>query len=192
MTRLLLARPIAASLTWMVNGSANVLLTRPRVLVFELYRAGAGLADALLYVLAAGALAALIGLMAGPQGAVQTGGRLIIAFLFLACAFYLVGRLRGSRGSFGGVACCVALFFVPLWLMMVALSLLLAVTVVGIALVPLLMLATPGAFLYFGVPAAQASLKLTGTARPLAVAGAATLAMIAGDLLLSLASGGFG
>jgi hypothetical protein len=130
--------------------------------------------------------------MAGLQGAVQTGGCMIMAFLLLAGAFYLVGQLRGSRGSFGGVACCVALFFVPLWLLMLAVSLLVAVTVVGIALGPLLMLATPVAFLYFGVPAAQASLELMGTARPLAVAGAATLVMIVGDMLFSLALVGGG
>ncbi len=73
-----------------------------------------------------------------------------------------LGRRRGGTGTLNEVAYSFALFWAPLSVIFAVLTLLLAITLVGIILLPLVGLPALAVNVYFGYLAVQASMNLPG------------------------------
>ena len=172
------------SLSEMFNSSVNVL-TRPSVSTFEMYERRGTLQSALLYVGVAAVVAAVFGLLGGIGGAIAGFlGVFISFFLFTGTVFY-VGKSQGGAGTFDEVAYTFSLFHVPLSLLSTIGTLILTITLVGICLVPVLLLAVLIFEVYLGFLAVQSSMNLTDRPKAWLTLGAAAIATFIGNILIN-------
>ena len=154
------APSITDTLTSMISQSIQVL-SKPSVQTLEQYEDKGKVREAVIYIAAGSIITGLLGLGAGLGGFI--GGILttIIGFLVFTYLIFYIGKSQGGTGSFDQVAYTFALFYMPISVIAAVGSLILVITVVGILLVPLLVLAAVAANVYFAYLGVQSSLNLT-------------------------------
>jgi hypothetical protein len=162
-------------------------VTRPAVFALGAHVRPDGLARAIELILAAAALAAMLSLPFGTASALRAAVSVLVTYLAYAGVALLAGRALGARARAGEVAYLFALFVAPLSLLTRLVTLGLALTVVGLALVPLLLLALAGASTYFGLLAIRAGMRFDDRRKVWITLSLAQLAALAGHLLPTLA-----
>lgn len=171
------------SLSEMVNSSIDVL-RRPSVLTFERYEKRGNLQTGLLYVGIGALIAGLLGASGGWRGMLQGALTAIISFLIFTATAYYVGRSQGGTGSLDEVAYSFALFIVPLQVLSSAVILVLAITIIGLCLVPFVGIAVIVAYAFYAWLAVQSSMNLFDSTKTLITLGAAVLATIVGSIVV--------
>lgn len=180
------------SLSEMINSSI-VVLTKPSVATFEQYERRGTLQTALIYVGVAAAVAAVVAFLFGIFGglgiavssALSAFIGVFVNFLVFSGVTYYVGRMQGGSGSFDEVAYTFSLFMAPISVIVNILTVLLTITLVGICLLPFLAIAAVVAYVYFGYLAVQSSMNLTDRTKVFITLGAAALATIIVNALVT-------
>jgi hypothetical protein len=173
----------------MISSSINVL-TKPSVATFEQYERRGTVRDAFVYMIAAGLLAGIVGLLFGLINGV-TGALVgfvagaiipIIGFAVFASVLYFMGKQQGGTGTQDEVFYTCALYTAPL----------LAITGV-IGAIPLLnCLLLPATFLlglyqlYLGYLASRSSMNLDQTKAIISVVVAIIAQIIVGAIITAL------
>lgn len=181
-----MSMPAPASISEMVGQSLEIV-SRPSVSTFERFERRGTATQALAYVGIVAAVSGLFGLGNGLDGLLTNVLGTLAGFFAFTGLVYLVGRQQGGSGSFDEVAYSFSLFYVPIALALTALNFLLAITIIGLLLVPLALLAAVVAQVYFAYLAVQSSMNLTDRAKvilTLVVAAVGTL--LAQGLVLRL------
>lgn len=143
----------------MVAQSRDVL-TQRNVATFEKYEKDGDLRDAVIYVAAAALIAGLLGISAGPLGIVSTVLTTVAGFLVFVYIVHWLGTRNGGTGSLDEVAYTFSLFWGPVAVLTGVAALVLLITVVGIVLIPLLLIASLVVNVWFSYMATQSSLNL--------------------------------
>lgn len=151
----------SSSISAMVSQSRTVL-TSPSVATFERFESQGTLKDALLYVALAAAVTGVFGLSEGLAGFVRNILVTLIGFFVFSYLVHLFGKQRGGTGTLDEVAYTFALFWAPLSVLFGVVTLVLAITIVGLVLVPLVALIALALNIYFGYLAVQSSMNLEG------------------------------
>ncbi|HEY0604952.1 MAG TPA: YIP1 family protein [Herpetosiphonaceae bacterium] len=173
-----------ASLSEMFNSSIAVL-TKPSVAPVEMYERRGTLQTALIYVAIAAVVGAVIGLLGGIAGAVGSFVSVFITFLLFTGTTYYVGKSQGGTGTFDEVAYTFSLFWVPLSLASTVIITILAITIVGLCLVPFVALAVLVAQVYFAYLAVQSSMNLVDRNKVLITLAAAAVVTFLGNYLIT-------
>ncbi|WP_027483597.1 YIP1 family protein [Deinococcus pimensis] len=156
-------RPTTLPLDEMFRQSVHVI-THPSVTTFERYERAGSLSQAVVYVALTGAVAGLLDLLRfGFGGWLERILVILGGFLAFTLTVYFFGRSRGGTGTLDEVAYTFSLYWVPISIVVAVLTFLLAVTIVGILLIPLVLLAGLVASVYFAYLAVQSSMNLRGT-----------------------------
>jgi len=172
------------SLSEMINSSV-VVLTKPSVATFERFERRGNLQTALIYVAIAAVVTGLIGLLGGVRGGIESFLSVFVNFLLFTGTTYYVGKSQGGTGTFDEVAYTFSLFWVPLSVLSTVVTIVLAITIVGLCLVPFVALAALIAAVYFAYLAVQSSMNLADTTKVLITLGVAALVTIIGGALIS-------
>ena len=141
---------------------SRTILTSPSVATFERFEGRGNLADALIYVTIAAAITGVFGLTEGVGGFLRNIIGALLGFLIFAYLVHWIGSRRGGSGSLDEVAYSFALFWAPLSVLVGVVSFILAITVVGIILIPLVALAALVINVFFAYLAVQSSMNLEG------------------------------
>lgn len=176
-----------SSISEMLSQSRTVL-TSPSVATFERFEKSGGLRDALIYVGIAAAITGIFGLGDGLGGFVRNVLATIIGFFVFTYFVYWIGKQRGGTGTLDEVAYSFALFWAPLSVLASVATILLVITVIGIFLVPLVLLAALALEVWFAYMAVQASMNLEAGGRTwgvllLAALGAFLVNLLVGAIL---------
>jgi len=176
-----------SSIGKMISQSREIL-TRRDVATFDKYEKDGTLRDAIVYIAIAAALSGLAGLAQGPANFV--GNVLITVFGFLVFVYLVhwLGTQRGGTGTLDEVAYSFALFWAPISVLTSIVTVLLVITLVGIFLIPLLVIAALVVNVWFAYLATQASLNLepggkTWSVLLLAAIGSFVVNLLVGALL---------
>jgi hypothetical protein len=174
----------AGSLAEMVNRSVDVL-RNPSVATFERHEKRGTLQTALLYVAVAAVVAAIIGLLGGFRGALESALIVFAQFFLFAGVTYYVGKSQGGTGTVDEVGYTFSLFMVPISVVFsVAFVVLLLIPILGWCLIPFVWLGSVLAYVYFAYLAVQSSMNLRDSTRVLITLGAAALATFVGSVLV--------
>lgn len=153
------APSITDTLTNMFNQSIQVI-SKPSVATFEQFENKVTLREAVIYVLTAGIIVGLLNWGGGFGGFLSGIIVTIIGFLVFTYLVHYVGKSQGGTGTLDNVAYTFALFWVPISVLTAVLNLVLIVTLIGILLIPLLMIASLVVDVYFAYLAVQSSMNL--------------------------------
>lgn len=167
---------------------SRTVLTSPSVATFERFEGRGNIADALIYVTIAAAITGIFGLTEGLGGFLRNIIGALLGFLIFSYLVHWFGSRRGGTGTLDQVAYSFALFWAPLSVLVGVVSFILAITIIGIVLIPLVVLAALVANVFFAYLAVQSSMNLEGggpTWTVLIMAGLASflLNMLIGALL---------
>jgi len=149
-----------SSISTMLAHSRQVLTER-NVEAFERVEKEGTLLDAIVYVAIAAALSSLFSLVLGPGAFLSTLVSTVLGFVVFVYIVHWWGTQRGGTGTVDEVAYSFALFWAPLAVLLGVVSLALAITIVGIVLIPVAFLAFLVLDVWFAYMATQASLNLT-------------------------------
>jgi Yip1 domain len=151
--------PNPVPLSEMIDQSIKVL-SNPAVATFDAYENHGTMRDALIYVglgaLVSGALSFSGGLGAIIGGAIST----LAAFFVFVYVVHTFGKSQGGTGTLDQVSYTFALFWMPLSIVSAVAIWILTITIIGIFLIPLLLLAILAANVYFAYTAVQSSMNL--------------------------------
>lgn len=150
-------------------GQSRTVLSSPSVASFERYETEGTLLDALIYVALAGAITGAAGLSEGLGGLIRNILVTLFGFFVFTYLVHLIGKRQGGTGSLDEVAYTFALFWAPLSVIFSVVTLILAITLVGLVLVPLVALAALGFNVFFAFLAVQSSMNLEAGSTTLAV-----------------------
>lgn len=150
---------ITDTLTNMLSQSIQVV-SKPSVASFEQFENKGTLREAVIYVLAASVIVGLLNLGGGFGGFLNGIIGTIIGFLVFAYLVHYVGKSQGGTGTLDNVAYTFALFWAPINVLTAVISLILIITLIGIILVPLLVIAALIINVYFAYLAVQSSMNL--------------------------------
>lgn len=148
-----------SSISRMISQSREILARR-NVATFEKFEKDGTLRDAIIYVAIAAAISGLAGLAQGPGGFISNVLTTIFGFLVFIYLVHWLGTQRGGTGTLDEVAYSFALFWAPVGVLTGLASLVLVLTIVGIFLLPLLLIAALVINIWFAYMATQASLNL--------------------------------
>lgn len=167
---------------------SRAILTSPSVANFERFEGRGNLADALIYVTVAAAITGVFGLAEGIGGFLRNILGALLGFLIFTYLVHWIGTRRGGTGTVDEVAYSFALFWAPLSVLFGVAAFLLAITIIGIVLIPLVLLAAFVINIFFAYLAVQSSLNLEGggptwTVLILAAVASLVLNLIVGALL---------
>ena len=151
----------SASVPEMIRQSRTVL-GNPSVATFERFEKDGGLSDALLYVTIAAAITGIFGLFDGLAGFLGGIASTLVGFFVFTYLVYWIGKQRGGTGTLDEVAYTFALFWAPLAVLFGVVSLILAITIIGILALPLVWVAAIAANIYFAYLAVRSSMNLRG------------------------------
>lgn len=159
-----MTQPLKASLGTMMQQSAYVL-ARPSVASFERFERSGGAAQAFTYVGVVALVSALVALVRNLGGAPLWAGLeafvvALVGFGVFAGVAYLFGRTQGATGTFDEVAYTLALSYVPIALVLTAVNTLLAITIVGLLLVPFVYALGWGVQIFYAFMGLQGSLNV--------------------------------
>lgn len=150
---------ITDTLTNMFSQSIQVI-SKPSVATFEQFENKGNLREAVIYVLAAGVIVGLLNWGGGFGGFLYGIIGTIIGFLVFTYLVHYVGKSQGGTGTLDNVAYTFALFWAPINVLTAVLSLVLIITLIGIVLIPLLVIAALIINVYFAYLAVQSSMNL--------------------------------
>ncbi len=152
--------PNPVPISEMIDQSIKVI-SNPTVATFDNYENRGTMRDALIYVglgaLVSGALSFSGGLGAIIGGAISA----LATFLVFVYVVHAFGKSQGGTGTLDQVAYTFSLFWMPLSILFAVLTFVLAITIVGILLIPALLFAFLAANAYFGYVGVQSSMNLT-------------------------------
>ncbi len=148
-----------SSIPEMINQSIQVI-TNPSVATFERYERKGTMVQAAIYVGIIAAITGLLGLSSGITGFIGGIINTLIGFFIFTGIVYYVGQQQGGTGTFDEVAYTFSLFWGPLSLIIALGTLILVITIIGIILVPVWLLAGLIASAYFAYLAVQSSMNL--------------------------------
>ncbi|GIW24215.1 YIP1 family protein [Meiothermus sp.] len=143
----------------MVSQSIQVL-TKPSVETFEQYENKGTLREAVIYVLVAAVITGLFSLSGGVGAFLNGIIGTIVGFLVFTYLVHYVGKSQGGTGTLDNVAYTFALFWAPINVLIAVVSLILIISIIGIFLVPLLVVAALVINVYFAYLAVQSSMNL--------------------------------
>ena len=139
---------------------SRTVLTSPSVATFERFEGRGNLADALIYVTIAAAITGVFGLADGVGGFLRNVIGALLGFLVFTYLVNWIGSRRGGSGTLDEVAYSFALFWAPLSVLVGVVTFILAITIVGLVLVPLVALAALVVNVFFAYLAVQSSMNL--------------------------------
>lgn len=176
-----------SSISRMIAQSREVLTQRD-VATFDKFEKDGTLRDAIIYIALAAALSGLVGLAQGPMGFLSGVLTTVFGFLVFVYLVHWLGTQRGGTGTLDEVAYSFALFWAPVSVLTSAVTLVLVLTLIGIFLIPLLVIAALVINVWFAYMATQASLNLepggkTWSVLLLAAIGSAVVNLLVGALL---------
>lgn len=148
-----------ASISAMLEHSRLVLGQRT-VAAFDQVEKEGTLLDAIIYVAIAAAISSVFGFVQGPAFFVSTLISTVLGFVVFVYIVHWLGTQRGGTGTIDEVAYSFALFWAPLAVLLGVVSLGLAITIVGIVLIPLAFIAFLVLDVWFAYMATQASMNL--------------------------------
>ena len=148
-----------AQVSEMIQQSREVI-TKPSVDTFEKYETNGSIQDALIYVSIAAGLSGLLGLGGGIGGLISGVVSTLLGFFVFTYLIFWIGKQQGGSGTLDEVAYTFSLFWVPLSILSALAALILTITVVGIFLIPLLIIAVLIANIYFAYLAVQSSMNM--------------------------------
>lgn len=151
---------LGGSLTEMVQ-SSMVVMRQPSVATFERYERRGTLQQALIYVALAALLAGLFGILDDAGGALRSIIGVIVNFLVFTFATFRIGQSQGGTGTLDEVAYTFSLFIAPLQVIGAVIGTVLAITGIGLILVPIVALVLLVAQVYYAYIAVQSSMNLT-------------------------------
>ena len=163
---------------------SRAVLSRPGVTTFEKYENRGTLQNALVYMALAAALTGLFGLSEGLGGLIRNILITLIGFFVFTYFVYWLGKRRGGSGTLDEVAYTFALFWAPLSVLFAVVTLLLAITLIGVVFLPLVSIAALAANVYFAYLAVQSSMNLKGGTTTWAVLGLAALGAFVVNLVV--------
>jgi hypothetical protein len=141
-------------------GQSRLVLTSPSVATFERFEKHGTLREALIYVAIAGAITGVFGLAEGLGGFLRNIVVTLVGFLVFTYLVNWFGKQRGGTGTLDEVAYTFALFWAPLSVIFGGASFILAITVIGLVLLPLLALVALALNVWFAYMAVQSSMNL--------------------------------
>jgi len=141
-------------------GQSVQVLSKPSVETFEQYEDKGTLREAIIYVLIASVITGLLGLGGGIGGFLSGIISTIVGFLVFTYLVHYVGKSQGGTGTLDNVAYTFALFWAPINVLFAVISLILLITLIGIFLIPLLVIAALVINVYFAYLAVQSSMNL--------------------------------
>ena len=148
----------------MIAQSRDVLTSRD-VATFEKYERSGTLTNAVIYVAIAAAITGVFGLGQGLSGFLSGIISTLLGFVIFTYLVYWLGKQRGGTGTFDEVAYTFALFWGPIAVIVGVGTLLLAITIIGIPLIPLWLIFGLVANVYFASLAARSSTNLQETGK---------------------------
>jgi hypothetical protein len=178
----MMSAPSVPSIPEMFNQSIKIL-SKPSVQTFEEYENKGTLREALIYVAVGAAIAGLFGLSNGINGLITNVIVGVIGFLAFTYVAHAFGKTQGGTGTLDQVAYVFSLFWVPVTVGFSLLTLVLFVTVIGIILIPLVLIAALVVNVYLGWLAIQSSMNITDTSKAWLILIVAALATFVVNLI---------
>jgi hypothetical protein len=179
------APSIIDTLMSMINQSVQVL-SKPRIETFERYKDKGTLRESIIYVLIASLITGLLGLGGGIGGFLSGIISTIVGFLVFTYLVHYVGKSQGGTGTLDSVAYTFALFWAPINVLFAVISLILLITLIGIFLIPLLVIAALVINVYFAYLAVQSSMNLHESGKIWVTLGIALLGTLAVSIAVAL------
>ena len=136
------------------------VLTQRNVATFEKYEKDGDLRDAVIYVAVFALISGILGFTTGPLGVISSVITTVAGFLVFVYIVHWLGKRNGGTGTIDEVAYSFSLFWGPVAALTAVASLVLLVTIVGIFLIPLLLIASLVVNVWFSYMATQSSLNL--------------------------------
>jgi hypothetical protein len=149
-----------ASVGDMVSQTREIISKR-NAETFEAFENRGGLQEALIYTAIAAAIAGVLGLSDGIRGLVNGVLTTLVGFLAFTYLVFWMGKQQGGTGTFDQVAYSFSLFWVPLSLLLQVVSFVLAITLIGIPLIPVAFILFLIGSVYFAYLATKSSMNLS-------------------------------
>ncbi|MGL4612161.1 MAG: YIP1 family protein [Trueperaceae bacterium] len=153
-----------ATIADMMSQTRDVISKRD-VATFEAHENKGGLQQALIYTAIAAAIAGIFGLDDGLRGFVNGVLTTLIGFLTFVYLVFWIGKQQGGTGTLNQVAYSFSLYWVPLSIVFGIITFVLVITIVGVALLPLVGILFLISNIYFAYLATKASMNLSNNSK---------------------------
>lgn len=157
----------SVSIPEMINQS-KMVLTKPSPATFEQYERQGTVVNAAIYVGIAALITGLLNFVPALFSDASALGELIsgitstlLGFFAFTGLVYYIGQRQGGTGTYEEVAYTFALFWAPLAVLSYIVIFILAITIIGLLLIPLVAIAVLVLNIYFAYMAIQSSMNLT-------------------------------